>query len=141
VAHPHSPLGEFDKERKKNGREHNHVVFPPVLIGTMYRCSRPVMRRVILVACVLRPRRRASLVKSVGPRRQDQPFLFMRTEMKKSLLGNTPFSLPPLPPLPAPPRNALLDLARALQEPPYNRLTDYRPKTEWVSGYWRTATA
>jgi hypothetical protein len=58
--------------------------------------------------------------------------------MKKSLLGNTPFSLPPLPPLPAPPRNALLDLARALQEPPYNRLTDYRPKTEWVSGYWRT---
>lgn len=55
--------------------------------------------------------------------------------MTKSLLGHTPFSLPPLP---APPRNAMLDLARALQNPPYNAMYDWRPKTEWVSGYWRT---
>lgn len=51
----------------------------------------------------------------------------------KSLLGNSPFDLPPLPR----PRNALLDMANALRPPTYNALYDWRPKTEWVSGYWR----
>ncbi len=53
--------------------------------------------------------------------------------MPKSLLGNTPFDLPPMPK----PRNAMLTIANALQPKPYNAMLDWRPKTEWVSGYWR----
>jgi hypothetical protein len=52
----------------------------------------------------------------------------------KSLLGNTPFDPPPLPK----PRNGLLDLARVLRpSPPLYAMADWRPKTEWVEGYWR----
>jgi hypothetical protein len=49
--------------------------------------------------------------------------------MNKSLFGNRPFGLPP--------RNAMLDMANALRSPPSNAMYDWRPKTEWVAGYWR----
>jgi hypothetical protein len=51
----------------------------------------------------------------------------MRTKMKKSLLGNMGLlSKPP---------NALYDYAS--RSPENNLLEYYRPKSEYVSGYWR----